>query len=142
MFPRVGFIVTNLPAGPEGVVHFYNGRGTAGQWTKEGKYALNWTRRLSSHRFVANQMRPALFILAYNLGNFLRRLCLSGAVQHWPLRSIQVRLIRTGGPLVHHVRRPVFQPAATRLLFGESWNVSDDWLRQRVEGMEIESCGE
>ena len=27
LFPRVGFIVTNMSAGPEGVVHFYNGRG-------------------------------------------------------------------------------------------------------------------
>ena len=36
---------------PEGVVRFYNGRGTAEQWIKEGKYALNWTR-LSCHRFV------------------------------------------------------------------------------------------
>ena len=44
LFPRVGFIVTNMSAGPEGVVHFYNGRGTAEQWIKEGKYALNWTR--------------------------------------------------------------------------------------------------
>ena len=65
--PRVGFIVTNMSAGPEGVVHFYNGRGTAEQWIKEGKYALNWTW-LSCHRFVANQVRLALFILAYNLG--------------------------------------------------------------------------
>ena len=32
--------------------------------------------RLSCHRFVANRMRLSLFILAYNLGNFLRRLCL------------------------------------------------------------------
>ena len=71
----MGFIVTNMSAGPEGVVHFYNGRGTAEQWIKEGKYALNWTR-LSCHRFVANQVRLALFILAYNLGNLLRRLCL------------------------------------------------------------------
>ena len=63
LFPRVGFIVTNMSAGPEGVVHFYNGRGTAEQWIKEGKYALNWTR-LSCHRFVANQVRLALFILA------------------------------------------------------------------------------
>ena len=62
LFPRVGFIVTNMSAGPEGVVHFYNGRGAAGQWIKEGKYALNWTR-LSCHRFVANQVRLALFIL-------------------------------------------------------------------------------
>ena len=37
----MGFIVTNMSAGPEGVVHFYNGRGTAEQWIKEGKYALN-----------------------------------------------------------------------------------------------------
>ena len=38
------FIVTTMSAKPEGVVHFYNGRGTAEQWIKEGKYALNWTR--------------------------------------------------------------------------------------------------
>ena len=31
-------------------------RGTAEQWIKEGKYALNWTR-LSCHKFVANQVR-------------------------------------------------------------------------------------
>ena len=34
LFPRVGFIVTNMTAGPEGVVRFYNGRGTAEQWIK------------------------------------------------------------------------------------------------------------
>ena len=78
LFPRVGFIVTNLTALPEGVVHFYNGRGTPEQWIKEGKYALNWTR-LSCHRFVANQVRLLLFILAYNLGNFLRRQALPKA---------------------------------------------------------------
>jgi len=44
LFPRVGFIVTNMCAKPEGIVHFYNGRGTAEQCIKEGKYALNWTR--------------------------------------------------------------------------------------------------
>ena len=33
-------------------VPFYNGRGTAEQWIKEGKHALHWTR-LSCHRFVA-----------------------------------------------------------------------------------------
>ena len=43
LFPRVGFIVTNLSYPPKGIVRFYNGRGTAEQWIKEGKYALNWT---------------------------------------------------------------------------------------------------
>ena len=73
LFPRVGFIVTNLSYPPKGIVRFYNGRGTAEQWIKEGKYALNWTR-LSCHKFVANQVRLWLFVLAYNLGNFMRRL--------------------------------------------------------------------
>ena len=50
LFPRVGFIVTNMTAGPEGAVRFYNGRGTAEQWIKEGKYALNWTRLSPSVR--------------------------------------------------------------------------------------------
>ena len=53
LFPRLGFIVTNLSAKHKGVVHFYNGRGTAEQWIKESKYALNWIR-LSCHRSVAN----------------------------------------------------------------------------------------
>ena len=110
LFPRVGFIVTNLSAKPERVVHFYNGRGTAEQWIKEGKYALNWTR-LSCHRFVANQVRLALFVLAYNLGNFLRRLALPEAVKDWSLRSVQVKLIKIGGRVVRHARRIVFQLA-------------------------------
>ena len=108
LFPRVGFIVTNMMAGPEGVVRFYNGRGTAEQWIKEGKYALNWTR-LSCHRFVANRVRLSVFVLAYNLGNFLRRLCLPKAVKHWSLRSVQVKLIKMGGRLVRHSRWLIFQ---------------------------------
>ena len=108
LFPRVGFIVTSMTAGPEGVVRFYNGRGTAEQWIKEGKYALNWTR-LSCHRFVANRVRLSLFVLAYNLGNFLRRLCLPKAVKHWSLRSVQVKLIKMGGRLVRHARWLIFQ---------------------------------
>jgi hypothetical protein len=110
LFPRVGFIVTNLWAKPEGVVHFYNGRGTAEQWIKEGKYALNWTR-LSCHRFVANQVRLLLFLLAYNLGNFLRRLGLPRAVKDWSLRSLQLKLVKMGGRMVHHARRIIFQLA-------------------------------
>jgi Transposase DDE domain group 1 len=110
LFPRVGFIVTNLWAKPEGVVHFYHGRGIAEQWIKEGKYALKWTR-LSCHRFVANQVRLQLFILAYNLGNFLRRLTLPKAVMEWSLRSVQLKLVKTGARLVRHARRLVFQMA-------------------------------
>ncbi len=121
LFPRAGFIVTNLSYPPKGITKFYNGRGTAEQWIKEGKYALNWTR-LSCHRFMANQVRLSLFILAYNLGNFFRRLALPEAIKRWSLTSIQTRLIKTGGRLVRHARRLVFQLAevmVTEDMFGE-----------------------
>ncbi len=110
LFPRVGFIVTNLSYPPKGIVRFYNGRGTAEQWIKEGKYALNWTR-LSGHKFVSNQVRLGLFILAYNLGNFFRRLALPESIKRWSLTSVQTRLIKKGGRLVRHARRRVFQLA-------------------------------
>jgi hypothetical protein len=54
-------------------------RGTAEQRIKEDKHALNWIR-LSCCLFVANQVLLQLFILAYNLGNFLGRLGLPKAV--------------------------------------------------------------
>lgn len=62
LFPCVGFIVTNLERGAKSVVKFYNLRGTAEQWIKEGKYAMNWTR-LSCHGFDANQVRLQLHVL-------------------------------------------------------------------------------
>jgi hypothetical protein len=126
LFPRVGFIVTNLSYPTKGILRFYNGRGTAEQWIKEGKYALNWTR-LSCHKFVANQVRLALFVLAYNLGNFMRRLALPEDMKHWTLTSLQTRLIKTGGRLVRHARRLVFQLAevlVTRECWPERWNGS------------------
>jgi hypothetical protein len=110
LFPRLGFIVTNLSYPPKGIVRFYNGRGTAEQWITEGKNALNWTR-LSCHKFVANQVRLRLFVLTYNLGNLVRRLALPEAIKRWSLTSLQTRLIKTGGRLVRHARRLVFQLA-------------------------------
>jgi hypothetical protein len=118
---RVGFIVTNFSYPVKGIVNFYNDRANAEQWIKEGKYALNWTR-LSCHKFVANQVRLSLFILPYNLGNFFRRLALPEAIMRWSHASIQTRLIKTGGRLVRHARRLVFQLAevmVTRAIFDE-----------------------
>ncbi len=110
LFPRVGFIVTNMSAKAEGVVRFYNGRGIAEQWIKEGKYALNWTR-LSCKHFHSNQVRLGLFVLAYNLGNFLRRLVLPSKVKHWSLRTLLVKLIKIGAKVLRHSRYITFQMA-------------------------------
>ncbi len=47
-------------------------------------------------RFTSNQVRLALFVFAYNLGNFVRRFALSSKVSHWSLRSVQRKLIKIG----------------------------------------------
>jgi len=119
LFPRIGFIVTNLRWKSSNVVRFYNKRGTAEQWIKEGKYALKWTR-LSCHDFVDNQVRLQLFALAYNLGNFMRRLALPKSVKKWSLRTLREKLIKIGAKVVRHSRYVVFQMAEVvvpRVLF-------------------------
>jgi hypothetical protein len=110
LFPRVGFVVTNVRGGAKPIIDFYNGRGRAEQAIKEGKVALNWTR-LSCHNFDDNQVRLQLFVLAYNLGNFLRRLALPPSVRHWTLTSLLVKLIKTGAKVVRHARYVTFQLA-------------------------------
>jgi hypothetical protein len=110
LFPRVGFIVTNLGGRAKHVVGFYNGRGTAEQWIKEGKYAVRWTR-LSCHDFDDNQVRLQLFVLAYNLGNFLRRIALPASVKHWTLTTLRDKLIKIGAKVVRHARYVTFQLA-------------------------------
>ena len=110
LFPRVGFIVTNLPWRVDRVVRFYNKRGTAEQWIKEGKYAVKWTR-LSCHGFRDNAVRLQLFALAYNLANFMRRLALPGSVGHWSLTTLREKLVKIGAKVVRHARYVTFQMA-------------------------------
>ena len=121
LFPRVGFIVTNMTLPSRSVVRFYNKRGTAEQWIKEGKQATHWTR-LSCHRFRANEVRLQLSVLAYNLGNLWRRLILPPGIKRWSLTSLQQRLVQTGGRLVKHARYYwllLAEGHLNRRLFGE-----------------------
>src|SRR5262249_58775916 len=95
-----------LPAEPEHPTvdratqrgHFYN---LAERWPQESKTATHWTR-LSCHRFRANEVRLLLGVIAYNLGNLLRRLVLPIAIQDSSLTSLQHPLFKTGGRLIPH----------------------------------------
>ena len=109
LYPRVGFIVTNL-ARPAARVVAFNQRGTAEQWIKEGKGAIKWTR-LSCRAFAANAVRLQLHILAYNLGNFMRTLALPKQAEPWSLTSLREKLIKIGAKVVSHGRYVTFQMA-------------------------------
>jgi hypothetical protein len=121
LYPRVGFIVTNMTRPAERVVMFYNHRGTAEQWIKEGKNAVTWTR-LSCHSFKANAVRLQLHALAYNLANFLRTLALPEEVKQWSMTTLRNRLVKIGAKIVRHGRSVIFQMAEVavpRALFQE-----------------------
>mgnify|MGYP005840012151 CR=1 FL=1 len=131
LFPRVGFIVTNLETDSRAVVRFYNKRGTAEQWIKEGKQAVKMTR-LSCHRFRSNDVRLWLSLIAYNLGNLWRRLGLPKRIEKWSLTSLQQRLVKTGGRLVKHARYYwlfLAESHLTRRLFGS--------MMRRIEALQL-----
>ncbi len=131
LFPRVGFIVTTLATDSRGVVRFYNKRGTAEQWIRAGKEAVKLTR-LSCHRFRANEVRLALSVISYNLGNLWRRLALPRRIDMWSLTSLQQRLMKTDGRLVKHARYYwllLAEGHLTRRLFGA--------IMQRLEALSV-----
>ena len=121
LYPRVGFIVTNLARSAEGVVAFYNQRGTCEQHIKEGKNAIKWTR-LSCRSFAANAVRLQLHALAYNLGNFMWTLAIPETAEPWSLTSLREKLIKIGAKVVAHGRYVTFQlaeVAVPRQMFAE-----------------------
>ena len=97
LFPRVGFIVTNLiwPSRAVGTVLQQAGHGGAVDQRRQAGDALDTADRC--HRFRANEVRLWLSVLAYNLGNLWRRLVLPKRIDNWSLTSLQQRLVKTGG---------------------------------------------
>jgi hypothetical protein len=134
LYPRVGFLVTNLCRPPERVVAFYNQRGTAEQWIKEGKNAVRWTR-LSCRSMKANAVRLQLHALAYNLANFFRTLVLPDEVERWSLTSLREKVVKIGAKVITHARYTVFQMAEVavpRELFRRILDLIDDLRPRRI----------
>ena len=150
LVPRVGFIVTNLSRSAERVTWFYNQRGKAEQYIKEGKNAIKWTR-LSCRKFRDNAVRLQLHALAYNLANFMRTLALPKEVEHWSLTTLREKLVKIGAKVVRHGRYVTFQLAEVAVpkdLFRKILRLIDD-LRPRpapayaggIDG-DVKSAGE
>jgi hypothetical protein len=84
--------------------------GTA--WAATNVYSMR-TKALSEQILVrAGELADVtLFALAYNLGNFLRRLALPKSVKQWSLRTLRDKLIKIGAKVVSHSRYVIFQMA-------------------------------
>ena len=134
LYLRAGFIVTNLSRPAERVVAFYNHRGTAEPYIKEGKNAIKWTR-LSCRKFRNNEVRLQFHALACNLANFMRTLALPAEVEHWPLTTLREKLVKIGATVVRHGRYVTFQLAEVAVpgkLFQKILELINDLRRRPV----------
>ena len=111
LFPRVGFIVTNMSASPEGGGALLRPPRDGGAVDQRGQVRPQLDPavlpQVRGQQGAAGSVHPA----STNFGNFILRLALPRAVRHWSLRNLQVKSIEIGGRLVSRVRRLVFQPA-------------------------------
>src|SRR5699024_9820053 len=103
---RHEFIVTNLSenVSPETVIRTYAKRGTMENFIKEAKNGFFFDKT-DSPRFIGNQVRMMLSVLAYNLINFLKTTCFEGSWQGIQINAIRLRLLKVAGKLVHTGRQ-------------------------------------
>ena len=91
--------MTNLETPSRSVVRFYNKRGTAEQWIREGKQAVKMTElsSLPLKKGAAVVERDRL-----QSRNLWRRLALPKRIETWSLTSLQRLIVKAGGRLVKH----------------------------------------
>jgi len=84
--------VSNLPLKPAAIYRFYTGRANIELDLRELKTALP-LGKVPTTRFTANATHFELILLAYDLVNWFRRLCLSGPWQMARLQTLRYELL-------------------------------------------------
>jgi hypothetical protein len=92
-------LVTNLPLQPLNLWRFYNGRAGVELIIKQlkGDYTLG---NIPTRHFLANEAYFHLLLLAYNLMNWFKRLCLPPDYQAMTLQSLRQRVLHMPAELV------------------------------------------
>lgn len=90
------FVVSTRGDEPKDLYEFYAKRGEGENWIKDFKLHIK-ADRLSCHRFIANQFRLLLHVVAYWLMDSLRRKLIESGVRRMQLDTLRLRLIKIGG---------------------------------------------
>jgi hypothetical protein len=108
-------LVTNLPLRPLNLWRFYNDRAGVELLIKQlkGDYALG---SIPTRHFFANETYFHLLLLAYNLVNWFKRLCLPPALQTATLQTLRQRILLMPAQLrrTHNRRRLVLPAGGSR----------------------------
>jgi hypothetical protein len=105
LFPEVTCVITNdetIP--PQQAVEFYLLRCVCENHIKEGKLGFSFSR-LSHTSFTACALRLQIQVLAYNVNNLLRRLCMPLPFASHYIQTLRAKLIKLGARIVHTGRR-------------------------------------
>ena len=100
------FIVTSFSENisAKKVFETYNQRGTMEIYIKEAKNSFFFDKT-DSPRFIENEARMMISLLAYNLVNFLRTLCFEPKSKGLQVDTIRFRLFKVAGKLVSTARQ-------------------------------------
>lgn len=113
LFPTVLFVVTNSEEhSPEEGFNIYCGRGNMENFIKEGKHGF-FFGRLSCHSFDANAARLQTMILAYNLNNLMRRLCMPEKISRNQIDTLRHKIIKFGCKVVNRSRQLFIKCSST-----------------------------
>lgn len=98
-------LVTNLPLKPLNLWRFYNDRAGVELLIKQlkGDYALG---SLPTRHFFANETYCHLLLLAYNLVNWFKRLCLPEELHHATLQTLRNHILAMPAQLLRTGHRP------------------------------------
>jgi len=80
---------------------------------KESKNEFGFAT-MSSHSMLVNANRLQICMLAYNLFNWFRRLCLPGKMKKFRADTIRMKLLKIAGKLVKSARNITFPLITTK----------------------------
>lgn len=98
IYPTYTFVVTSMSTTSKKAIMFYNNRGTMENFIKEAKLDFGMDHA-SYHSFMANQIKLALRMLAYNLNNLMRRLVFPEKLKSKRMISLRTILTKIAGRL-------------------------------------------
>jgi Transposase DDE domain group 1 len=110
LYPRVGFIVTNLARPAERVVAFYNQRALRNNGSRKARARLNG-RGCPAEPLPPIPSASSSMPSPTTFGNFMRTPAMPKAAGPWSLTSLREKLIKIGAKVVSHGRYVTFQMA-------------------------------
>lgn len=110
LIARHEFVLTNLSENTSAEMVFgtYSKRGTMENYIKEAKNGFYFDKT-DSPRFLENQARMMLSLLAYNIINFMRTLCFTKETKGFQVSTIRLFLFKIAGKFVRSGRKTIIK---------------------------------